>query len=362
LNVKAIAYYLPQFHEIPENNEWWGKGFTEWTNLKKAQPLFDGHEIPKPLNNNYYNLLDKETIVWQTKIAKDHGVYGFNYYHYWFKGKKLLEKPAENFLKWSDINHKFMFMWANHDWTRSWVGGNEILIKQEYGDEKNWIEHINYLMPFFRDDRYIKINNKPVFEIYISENIDNFQDMYTIWSDECKKNGFDGIYIIDHGNFNKYITNNFLDISDAITLQEHSTALEYWKSKRNLISRIKFRLNTILKQIKTKTNLVFYSYDDIVSSSVGLMRELELNSNYFLQVCTGWDNTPRFGSNGYIVVNASPEKFKNYLKSAKTLSEKRYSEYIFIACWNEWCEGLILEPTARDGFDYLEAVKEVMVD
>src|ERR1035437_7404382 len=128
---KTIAYFLPQFHEIPENNMWWGPGFTEWTNLKRARPLFEGHSIIEPLNDNYYNLLEKDTVIWQTELAKKYSLYGFCYYHYWFKGKKLLEKPAENLLKWNDIDQKFMFMWANHDWTRSWVGGKEILIDRK---------------------------------------------------------------------------------------------------------------------------------------------------------------------------------------------------------------------------------------
>jgi len=360
LSVKAIAYYLPQFHEIPENDEWWGKGFTEWTNLKKAQPLFDGHEIPKPLNNNYYNLLDKETIIWQTNLAKEYGVYGFNYYHYWFKGKKLLEKPAENFLKWNDIDHKFMFMWANHDWTKSWVGGKEILIKQEYGTETDWIEHITYLIQFFKDKRYIKLGNKPVFEIYIHKNIPQFEKMVLIWNRECKKNGFDGLFLIEHGNFNTLKHDEYSSVCDAITLEEHTTALGCWYSKQSLVQMMWFRIKTKIRQYLTNTKLVFYNYDDVISHSIESMKNIDIDKMHIMQVCTGWDNSPRYRSNGYIVENATPEKFEKFLKAAFDISTSRKSDYLFIACWNEWCEGLLIEPTEQDEYRYLNAIKRVM--
>ena len=132
--MKKFAFFLPQFHEIPENDKWWGKGFTEWTNVKNARSLFKGHVQPKhPLNDNYYNLLDKSTVEWQTKLMNQYGIDGFIYYHYYFTGKLLLEKPAENLLKWKDIPQNFFFCWANHTWNRSWEGKTDILLEQKYG-------------------------------------------------------------------------------------------------------------------------------------------------------------------------------------------------------------------------------------
>ncbi len=151
--MKIITFYLPQFHEIPENNEWWGKGFTEWVNVKKAQPLYEGHEQPRvPLNENYYNLLDPNVQVWQAKIAKEYGVYGFCYYHYWFNGKLLLEKPMENMLKNRDIDIPFCVCWANEPWTRAWVGETKVLIPQLYGEKREWNKPIESLE--FSSTRY----------------------------------------------------------------------------------------------------------------------------------------------------------------------------------------------------------------
>ena len=247
---KALAYFLPQYHEIPENDQWWGRGFTEWTNLRKALPLFKGHQIPVPLNDNYYNLLEKETVVWQTELMKEYEVHGLVYYHYWFLGKKILERPAENLLNWKDIDQKFMFMWANHDWTRSWVGGREILMKQEYGIEQDWLNHIQYLIEFFKDERYIKIDNKPVFQIYIGDKIECFDEMIEVWNTECIRNGFDGIYIIENiDNYTKIDNQKYQNKIDAINIMEHSAAINYWRNN--------FFIEVILSKIGLLFDLQF---------------------------------------------------------------------------------------------------------
>ncbi len=189
--MKILAYYLPQFHEIEENNKWWGKGFTEWTNVKKGKKLFKTQNQPfVPLNNNYYNLLNKETVKWQTELAKKYGVYGFCYYHYWFEGKKLLEKPVENLLKWKNIDQKFCFCWANHSWKKTWNGLNEILMEQKYGNEDSWNKHFDYLLQFFKDERYIKIDNKPIFMIFKLKDIKDINEMLDFFNKKCIENGF----------------------------------------------------------------------------------------------------------------------------------------------------------------------------
>ena len=160
--MKIISFYLPQFHSIPENDKWWGKGFTEWVNVKKAKPLFNGHNQPHiPLNYNYYNLLDKKTLEWQVNLANKYGVYGFCFYHYWFNGKKLLEKPVEDFLNRKELNIHFCLCWANESWTNTWANGNsKIIMEQKYGTKKDWKMHYEYLSTFFKDKRYISNNNK----------------------------------------------------------------------------------------------------------------------------------------------------------------------------------------------------------
>lgn len=171
-NEKVVAFYLPQYHPIPENDKAYGKNFTEWVNVKKALPLFENHNQPRiPLENNYYSLLDENTMIEQSKLAKSYGIYGFCYYHYWFKnGKKLLEKPLEMMLNTKEIDIPFMLCWANENWTKHWDGGNnEIIVEQDYGDYDDLINHIDYLCRFFRDKRYIKIDDKPVLVIYKPE-------------------------------------------------------------------------------------------------------------------------------------------------------------------------------------------------
>lgn len=195
---KVIAFYLPQYHEIEENNRWWGKGFTEWTNVKSAKPQYNGHYQPKiPLNKNYYNLLNCETLQWQAELAKKYSVDGFCIYHYWFEGKKILEKPIDLLLEHKEIDMPFCLSWANGTWSRTWTGEKEILIEQTYGGKKDWEEHFNYLLLFFQDSRYIKINGKPVLLLYKAYEIENCSEMIRYWDCRMKEYGFPGIYIIE---------------------------------------------------------------------------------------------------------------------------------------------------------------------
>ena len=195
--MKKYAFYLPQFHTIPENDEWWGKGFTEWTNVKKAHPLYQGHLQPKtPLHNNYYILDNPDVLKWQAELANEYCIDGMIFYHYYFCGKKLLERPAEILLNNKDIPMGFFFCWANHSWVRSWDGNKKILIEQVYGEESDWLMHFEYLLPFFQDDRYLKVNNKPVFMLFkndFSEKIEYCKYL----NNKCKEYGFSGIEIIE---------------------------------------------------------------------------------------------------------------------------------------------------------------------
>ena len=184
--MKVIPVYLPQFHTIPENDEWWGEGFTEWHNVKNAKPLFDGHYQPRvPLNNNYYDLSCVDTLKWQAELANKYGIYGFCMYHYYFNGHKLLEKPMEMLLAHPEIDLKYCICWANHDWTDGWKatdGHERILIAHDFDDEASWVEHFNYLLPFFKDPRYISEDNKPFMVIYVPNIIKKLNKMLTLWN------------------------------------------------------------------------------------------------------------------------------------------------------------------------------------
>jgi hypothetical protein len=361
---KIIAYYLPQFHEVDENNEWWGKGFTEWDNVKKSEPLFHRHCQPTlPLNEHYYNLLNKEVVEWQTNLSKDHNIFGFAYYHYWYNGRLILEKPAENLLKWKEINQNFCFMWANHNWTNSWKGKNDILIKQEYGTIDNWLNHFSYLSTFFKDSRYIKIDNKPVFMIYLPVDVPCLKDIKELWDEECKKIGFDGIYIINTiweqpQLLNKEITEN----CDAITFKEFRFTQQFLKTSKHFQYSFFKWIYPIYLSLAYNGAEKFetYSYKQLCATSLKLMKKLTLKKTAFFNVFTGWDTTPRYGQNASIVIGSCPKIFGKHLKKIKNLSVQKGHEFIFIRAWNEWGQGMILEPTKKYDYQYLENICKVM--
>ena len=202
--IKPIAIYLPQFHPTPENDEWWGKGFTEWTNVAKATPRFEGHYQPQlPSDLGFYDLRLEEARMAQEAMAKEYGIHGFCYYHYWFNGKRMLQEPLDRKLKNPKENFPFMLCWANENWTRKWDGGDhKILLKQDYSEEDDK-KHIEALIPYFKDSRYIRINNRPVFCIYRSTLFPNIKNTLKIWRDECRKQGLD-IYICRFETFGAF--------------------------------------------------------------------------------------------------------------------------------------------------------------
>lgn len=357
---KILTYYLPQFHEIPENNKWWGKGFTEWTNLSKARNLFRSHQILRPLDGIEYNLLDKSTVLNQINLAKNSNIDGFNYYHYWYKGKKILHKPAENFLNWKDLDHEFMFMWANHSWSKSWVGkSSEILLSQEYGDKNDWIEHINYLLQFFKDDRYIKIDNKPAFEIYLPFEIPNYEEMIDTWNEILKKNGFNGIYLIEHFDYHNYLNSIPSDRCSSITYNQHGCALGIFQdSQKDSISFIFTKaLEKFNQLILGKPRI--YDYVSLTKIINKFNKTLDTHSkDVIFQVNTGWDNTPRYAERGYVIKNSTPKNYAKNLSNGLLNAKKYNSKLFYIACWNEWCEGMVLEPSNLFNHQYLEITKE----
>ena len=355
--MKIFAFYLPQFHEIPENNLWWGEGFTEWTNVKKAKPLFKGHVQPKrPVNGNYYNLLDKHTVEWQTSLLNKYHIDGLIYYHYYFKGKKLLEKPAENLLKWKELDQKYFFCWANHDWNKSWNGSRELLVKQVYGNWDDWEEHFNYLLPFFCDDRYEKKDNMPLFMIFES----GFSDkniMFEYFDKRCRDYGFSGLYLIESFNPCK---RNFIQsisqfkkqkstITKKIHLREPITCMAFYRSC--FYADFPFRFfRKARKRIANRFDKPFLlKYDG--NKFFELMMKYKKDEECIPGIFFGWDNTPRYNYRGYVISSPDYKHFKTYMDSVKNC------EYLFVNAWNEWAEGMILEPTIENGYTYLEWLK-----
>ncbi len=342
--MKTIAMYLPQFHRIPENDKWWGEGYTEWTAVKNAKPEMKDHDQPRiPLNNNYYDLMDKSTMEWQSQLMQEYQVYGLCFYHYYFKdGKKVLERPAENLLKWKDINMPFCFSWANETWARTWSkistkntwnkkqekreeDGDGILLQQDYGDEREWRQHLEYLIPFFQDDRYIKKNGNPIFVIHRPDNIHCLKEMKDKWNEWIADYGFEKLYFIG--------TNSDWGDLDAVLQQEsnYSDLFIPYKNKP---------YDLICEQM-------------LVNASLS-------DSKRYLCGMPGYDDSPRRGADGEIIYNSSPNKFFKQLRALLYFSQKKGMDYLFINAWNEWGEGMYLEPDEQFEYGYLEAVRDAL--
>lgn len=355
--MKTIAMYLPQFYRTPENDEWWGDGFTDWTAMSKAKPLFKGHKQPKfPLHNYQYDLLKKETLLWQEKLMKQYHVYGLCFYHYWFKnGRKVLEKPAENLLKWKDIEIPFCFSWANESWGRSWSNlantniwasnfethkehiGNGILLEQDYGEKEEWIEHFNYLLPFFEDERYIKKENKPLILIHKQEDVVLLEEMCGLWNELAISCGWAGVYIIT--NYREGTVRNGID---AMLVTEPGTTLT----------------RTFLEKFGDKSRMEvakYIPYEDIYENA--LLYVPDTDKKVYYGGFTNYDDTPRKGSIGTVIYNDTPEKFKIYLADLYAKNAVHGNEFVFVNAWNEWGEGMHLEPDEEYAYGFLEAIE-----
>lgn len=362
--MKVIAFYLPQFHTIPENDKWWGEGFTEWVNVKKAKPLYKNQYQPRiPMDYNYYNLLDKKTMKWQVDLANKFNIHGFCFYHYWFNGKKLLEKPIENFLKWKDLDLNFCLSWANESWTNIWASGSaDIIMQQSYGDKKDWLDHFNYLLNFFKDDRYIKNNGKPFLIIYRPELIDRLDEMLSYWTKLARNHGFAGIDFA-YQNVSYFLDKNRNDdlFSYAIEYQPNwALALKNLTFKQKLKKRamifsekkLKYNLREKLQKYKKLDIMDYKSIWDYI-----------LNSKPFTHISVpcafvDWDNTPRKSNRGLVIDNANPNDFENYFLRLLIKAKSEYKkEFVFVFAWNEWAEGGYLEPDEKYGYSYLNAIK-----
>lgn len=355
-NLKIISIYLPQFHRLPENDEWWGEGFTDWTAVKAAEKLFEGHyQTREPLNDNYYNLLDKDTMIWQADLAHRYGIYGFCFFHYYFKdGKKILEKPVENFLSWKEININFCFSWANETWARTWSninaknawsekfesenkGDSGVLLQQEYGDEREWKAHFEYLLPFFLDERYIKIDNKPIFIFYKPDDILELDSMLECWDHLALEAGFAGIYSIATNSFDHKRAN-------AVLLQGPSAYRD-----------IKIAGETV--DLERVNSVVSVDYEKVWKNAVHC-RGLEECKVYYGGF-VDFDDTPRRGKSGCFMRGVAPEIFEKYAYQLAVKNIVSKNEFFFINAWNEWGEGNYLEPDKKNGYAYLEALERI---
>lgn len=352
--IKPIAIHLPQFHPFAENDEWWGKGFTEWTNVTKAKPLFKGHYQPHlPADLGFYDLRLEEARLAQIALAKAYGIYGFCYYHYWFSGKRLMHKPIDRMLKNKEEDFPFMLCWANETWSKRWLGEEkEILIKQTYSDDDD-VKHAEWLCEnAFSDPRYITIKGRPAFVIYRPYDLPDVKKTIATLKTVAKKYGIKEPYLIasnsrgEHSPFEGF---------DHIMSFEPKLG-DLWQAfNDNKFSPLKL-INNLKRKILS-SELKVYSYAKFKSQ----MAKKTYAYKYLPCVFVGWDNTARREKRGIILENQDPAIFKKSLIDAKKKVENFQADeqIVFINAWNEWAEGNHLEPDQKNGTKYLEMVKEV---
>lgn len=359
INAKAIAFYLPQYHPILENDAWWGKGFTEWTNVTKAKPLFKGHYQPHlPADLGFYDLRLPEVRQAQADLARAYGIYGFCYYHYWFNGKRLLERPFNEVLASGKPDFPFCLCWANENWTRRWDGLDaEVLTEQIYSDEDD-LQHIRWLTQAFQDPRYIRVQGKPLFLVYRASQLPNPSKTAAIWRQEAHRLGIGDLFLCRVESFHTEHTDPALIGFDA--------AVEFQPDW----TQLGVPLQTGRKwNLARKLNLTeqAYAYNRIYDYTTLSKQMLAKSSPPYIRfpcVTPSWDNTARRKQGATILQNSSPEAYEHWLSSVlkRSLLNQSQEPIIFINAWNEWAEGNHLEPCQQWGCSYLEATYRVLTN
>lgn len=346
-DVRLIAFYLPQYHPIPENDRWWGKGFTEWTNVTKAFPNFDGHYQPHlPIDLGFYDLRLPETRQEQADLARKYGLSGFCYYYYWFGGKRLLHRPLDEVLKTKEPDFPFCVCWANENWTRRWDGAeHEILIAQNHSTEDD-INFINSLIPAFNDERYIRINGKPLLLVYRVKLLPNAKKTAEVWREVCHKAGVGDIYLCAVQSFDMRDPRPF-GFDGAVEFPPHSTRVRGLDLLQVHVVNPAFQGH-------------LYDYEDYVRNALNTP---EVDYTLFRSVMPSWDNTARRQNNGHIFVNSNPENYEIWLSETIQQTKRIHSgdeRIIFINAWNEWGEGCHLEPDTKYQYRFLEATRNAL--
>jgi lipopolysaccharide biosynthesis protein len=355
----CIAFYLPQYHPIPENDYWWGKGFTEWRNVTQAKPLFRGHFQPHlPADLGYYDLRVAEVREQQANLARQYGISGFCYYHYWFSGKQLLERPTMDMLKSGKPDFPFCLCWANENWTRRWDGrDDEVLIEARYSESDD-VDHFSSLLPFFRDSRYICIEQKPIFLVYRASELPNPLLTTQTWRDLAIANGLPGLYLIKVES--SPVERSRVPMADgfdsALDFQPDWSVLTHPK-KPSIFSRVSDKLR--LPTYDVFRNNRIFSYSDAVNT---ILSRPHVAYPRYPCVTPSWDNSARRRNGGATILhNSTPSFYAYWLKnilSDSDLFSRLPQPIVFINAWNEWAEGSHLEPDAKWGHQYLEKTRE----
>jgi hypothetical protein len=356
---RVLAFYLPQFHPVPENDEWWGPGFTEWTNVVRAGALFPGHDQPRlPADLGFYDLRVPEVREQQARLARDHGIHGFCYYHYWFNGRRLLGRPFEEVLASGRPGFPFALCWANEDWTRAWTGGgDEHLLSQEYSEDDDR-EHIRWLAGAFADERYIRVDGRPVFLVYRAGRLPDPRRTTAAWREEARRLGIGELYLCRVESFGQERGDpRPLGFDAAVEFQPDWARLgralrrgRGWRILRSLgLSNRAYGRHRI------------FDYRDVVDR---MLRKPSVPYPRFPGITPSWDNSPRRDDDGVILKDATPAHYERWLRSALTSFRPPSPDQnlVFINAWNEWAEGSVLEPSRRWGREHLEATRRAIGD
>ncbi len=358
--IKPWCFYLPQFHPIPENDAWWGKGFTEWDNVRAARPLFPGHDQPRrPAGNgyeDYYDLRNPSVLVRQAALARSFGIYGFVFYHYWFAGKRLLETPVADLRKNNAFKFPFFLCWANESWTRRWDGlDREVLIRQTYSEADD-AAHIQFLLPIFQDPRYYKFRGRPVLMVYRSEDLPDPERTAGTWRQAARRAGFPGLYLLRVEGFQE----------QDPARHGFDAAVEFAPDWRCLKRRVFWREGGGWSEDRagahpgTRANRVFL-YADVVRAMLAKPRP---EYKRYPGVFASWDNAARRRKGDATIIHgADAAGFQAFVEAAGERLRREFDEddrHLFINAWNEWGEGCCIEPDRRHGTAFLEAVQRAL--
>lgn len=350
---RLIAAYLPQFHPIPENDKWWGAGFTEWTNTAKAKPLFPGHQVPSiPADLGYYDLRVAESREEQAELASQYGIEGFCYWHYWFGGgKRLLERPLDEVLRSGKPDFPFCLAWANHTWSGIWHGSPEkTLMEQTYPGKGDIVDHFYTMLNAFQDQRYMKIDGRNIFCVYRPGDLEESKVFMDTWRELAEREGAPGFYFIAITDYPWRIPENGYD---ACTTNPPVGMLPY-QGIQSLNKNIEREMGmTELVENESVQLPQIYSYETFIRNA---FPEATRNPKFYPCVVPNWDNTPRSGVNGFALHGSTPELYAEHLREAIDLVADRALDQrvVFVKSWNEWAETNYLEPDARWGRRYLE--------
>jgi len=350
--VRLIAFYLPQFHPTPEYDRWWGRGFTEWSNVTQARPLFRGHYQPHlPADLGFYDLRLPEARIAQAELAATHGIEAFCYWHYWFNGRRLLERPFDDVLASGEPKLRFCLAWANETWSRRWLGKDtHILMRQTYSSDDD-LAHVRWLTTVFSDARYLRVRDRPLFLIYRPRDLPEPRRTTDTFRAECVRLGLPDPYLLGVDAHCPGVDCRPLGFDSTVVFEPQLGVLPQFMSDRPSLQKLRRNVALGVRHWRFK----LYDY----GTARELMVRRQRNFPFHPCVFVGWDDTPRRGGNAIVIINSTPDRFATGLRemARSIISKPEQERLLFLNAWNQWAEGNHLEPDQRYGLGYLEAVK-----